>query len=164
MDAFIDFITQPQVLIGIGVAVAVYIVGLSLILAIWTARDARRRSKNFLLRYGSPLFVLIFGLIGFFAYVLLRPSKTMKERKTERLERELLMEATREVVCPGCKKDVDEDLAFCPHCKVNFSPLCECGASLENDWKRCGHCGVSITKEELEKKKYRQPEEKKKKS
>ncbi len=143
MEQFLDIITNPTFLIGLAIAVGAYVFGLSIILAIWTARDARRRSKNFLLRYGTPLFVLLFGIVGFLAYVVLRPSKTMRERKNERLERELLMQASQEFVCPDCDGIVQEDFSVCPHCKTNFKSTCECGAVLEKEWKRCGYCGTA---------------------
>ncbi len=157
MEQFLSIITNQNVLIGLGIAVAAYFGALLLILVIWTARDARRRSKNWFFRYAAPIFVLLFNLVGFLIYIVLRPSQTIKQRKNERRERELLRQANASYSCPSCEKEVDEDFAVCPHCKNDFRPLCECGATIELDWKRCGYCGVTIEKDQKRDKKYKAP-------
>lgn len=157
MEQFLSLITNQTFLIGVGIAAGAYLVALLLILVIWTALDARRRSKSWFFRHAAPFFVLVFNLVGFLIYIVLRPNQTLKQKKNERMERALLREANEQYRCPDCEKEVEQDFAVCPHCKTDFKPVCECGAVLELDWRRCGYCGVAIQKDPKRNKKYKEP-------
>jgi RNA polymerase subunit RPABC4/transcription elongation factor Spt4 len=156
MDALIKMVNNPWFFIALGGLAIGYMLTLSVVLAIWTARDIARRTKNPLARIFTPVFVFMFGFAGFFPYVVLRPRKTFEERAEERHEQALLAAATKGFSCPTCKAAVEEDFAFCPNCKSEFKAVCVCGSVLEANWKRCGYCGVSAPTD-LAERKFKKP-------
>ena len=51
------------------------------------------------------------------------------------------------VLCKNCKKDIEENDKFCPHCGSSQAQSCEkCGEPLTSDMKFCPECGTSIKK------------------
>lgn len=157
MDFFITLANRPWFFPVLGGLVATYLLTLSVVLAVWTARDARRRATMLAFRIGAPAFVLAFGLVGFVVYVALRPRRTLEERGEEQRERSLLARAVSRATCPSCKTEVESDFASCPFCKVDFAPVCaNCGGVVQTTWKRCGFCGVEVSAT-VRAKKYQTP-------
>lgn len=156
MEQLINTINNPWFFFALAGTFALYLVTLSLVLAIWTLRDIRQRTTSKVSRGLYPLFVLVFGFAGFIPYLALRPRQTFVERLEERRERMLLVEAAKKFECPTCFAPVQGDFAFCPSCRVEFKPVCSCTAVLDVTWKRCPYCGVSVSSE-LKAKKYAVP-------
>ncbi|MFO0702516.1 MAG: hypothetical protein U0514_01405 [Candidatus Andersenbacteria bacterium] len=139
MDFLITLANRPWFFPVVGGLIAAYLLTLSVTLALWTLRDARRRVLTRGAQVGAALFVLAFGLVGFVAYVALRPRRTLEERHDDLRERALLARAVARATCPSCKQEVESDFASCPFCKVDFAPVCtSCGGVVHLSWKRCG--------------------------
>ncbi len=152
----INVINSPWFFGSLAGLFALYVVGLSVVLAIWTWRDIRERSNSGLARFLSPLVVLVFGFAGFVPYLVLRPRLTFAERADERRDLMLLAEAAKKFECPTCFAPVEGDFAYCPSCKAEFRPVCACGATLDQTWKRCAFCGSDIAAE-VRARKYAKP-------
>lgn len=75
-----------------------FIAALDLYLLFWTLRDILLRTRSFLYQIFSLLLVTAFPLVGFLAYLLARPPRTLKEREIERLVHQLLETHQRESV------------------------------------------------------------------
>lgn len=147
MDFIISLVNNPWFFIGVGIFIGSYILLLALVLAIWTARDIWRRSKNPLARIFTPLFIFIFGFLGFIPYLALRPRKTLAERAEEEREAAIVSSVAKQYACPSCRVIVERDFAFCPNCKNLFQPTCgECGAVIDPEWKRCAYCSTEVDK------------------
>lgn len=91
----------PYVLITVGV--------LAVFLVLFTARDITLRSQSFVWQVLAIVLVALLPIVGFMIYILIRPSRTSKERELEYLLRELLdrshevaeVPSTRAVPSPG---------------------------------------------------------------
>ncbi|MFH0830501.1 MAG: zinc ribbon domain-containing protein [Parcubacteria group bacterium] len=153
MEQFINTVNNPWFFAALIGTFGLYLVTLSLVLAIWTARDIRARSHSQTSRILLPFFVFVFGFAGFVPYLVLRPRQTFVEREQEQRDRLLLAEAAKKFECPQCFAVVERDFAFCPSCKLEFRPVCSCSAVLDPSWKRCPYCGTTILPE-LKLKKY----------
>ena len=87
-------------IIGFVVAFTV-IFWLSLI--IWTFRDIRSRTQDFLYQILATLLVTVFFIGGLFIYMILRPRQTLAEIYERQLEEEsLLAEMTERQTCNNC--------------------------------------------------------------
>jgi|GEM_PF-2270972 len=145
MEQLINVINNPWFFGSIAGLLALYIVALSVVLAIWTARDIRERVKSPIARFAAPVVVLLFGLAGFVPYLALRPKLTFAEREDERRDLMLLAEAAKKFECPKCFASVEPEFACCPNCSVEFKPVCTCGAAIDQSWKRCAYCGTEVS-------------------
>jgi hypothetical protein len=114
-------------------------------LVIWTFRDARSRSRDPFAHMLAALMVAIFGPLGLFIYMILRPRETLAEAYERSLEEEALLQDIEErLVCPGCKQTVQDNFQFCPSCHTRLKKVCPgCGELLRLRWKICPYCGTS---------------------
>ncbi len=146
MDAVINFVNQPWFFVAIGIFIIGYLFALSLVLAIWSAKDIRQRTRSRPWRLSVPLIVFVFNMAGFLPYVVLRPHKTLAEKKADELELAIISKTGYSHKCPTCQKSVEADFLFCPHCSTSFKAICECGAALEIGWQHCAYCGLTLSK------------------
>lgn len=65
---------------------------LLLFLLFWTLKDSLLRSQSLFFHVFALLLVTALPLFGFLVYLLIRPSRTLRERETERLLHMLLKE------------------------------------------------------------------------
>jgi len=114
-------------------------------LIIWTFRDARARSRDPFAQLLAALMVAIFGPLGMFIYLILRPHETLAEAYERSLEEEALLQDIEErLVCPGCKQAVQDDFQLCPSCHTRLKKVCpSCGELLRLRWNICPYCGTS---------------------
>lgn len=112
-------------------------------LVVWTWRDIRTRSADIFAALLAALLALIFGPIGVFLYLLLRPKQTLAEQYDRALEEEALLREIEDApACHHCGRPVHADWQFCPFCERELRHPCrQCGQLLNPDWKRCPHCG-----------------------
>lgn len=61
-----------------------------LYLLFWTLRDILLRTRSLLYQAFSLLLVTVLPFVGFFVYLLVRPSRTLREKNIERLVHQLL--------------------------------------------------------------------------
>lgn len=122
-----------------------FIVAFWVSLVIWTFRDARSRSRDPFAHMLAALMVAVFGPLGMFIYLILRPHETLAEAYERSLEEEaLLQDIEEQLVCPGCKQTVQDDFQFCPSCHTRLKKTCpSCGALMRLRWNICPYCGTS---------------------
>jgi RNA polymerase subunit RPABC4/transcription elongation factor Spt4 len=119
-------------------------------LAIWTFRDIRSRSRDFLAQILATLLVLAVPVIGLIVYLMLRPQETLAEAYERTLEQEALLQAIEEPeACPGCGERVRHDFLFCPTCHTPLKQACHaCGRPLHMRWELCPFCGAEVAAEQ----------------
>jgi uncharacterized membrane protein YobD (UPF0266 family) len=58
----------------------------------FTTRDILLRTKSFAYQFGCIVLTAVLPILGFFIYLLIRPSTTLKQRETDKMLRQLLHE------------------------------------------------------------------------
>lgn len=129
-------------------------------MAIWTFRDIRARSRDFLAQILATLLVLALPIIGLVVYLMLRPRETLADAYERSLEQEALLQAIEEPeICPGCGQRVKGDYLYCPDCHTQLKRACpECGRPLHLRWALCPYCSASVAPQALEPVPTSQPE------
>jgi RNA polymerase subunit RPABC4/transcription elongation factor Spt4 len=114
-------------------------------LIIWTFRDARARSRDPFAQMLAAIMIAVFGPLGLFIYLILRPRETLAEAYEHSLEEEALLQDIEErLVCPGCKQTVQDTFQFCPSCHTRLKKVCPgCGELMRLRWNICPYCGTS---------------------
>jgi RNA polymerase subunit RPABC4/transcription elongation factor Spt4 len=114
-------------------------------LILWSFRDARARSRDPFAQLLAALMVGVFGPLGMFIYLILRPHETLAEAYERSLEEEALLQDIEErLVCPGCKQAVQDNFQVCPSCHTRLKKVCPgCGELLRLRWNICPYCGTS---------------------
>jgi len=114
--------------VSVGFLVA-FVVIFWISLIVWTFRDIRARTQDFLLQIAATLLVAIFFIGGLFIYLILRPRQTLAEIYERQLEEEsLLAEMTERQTCNHCHARVESDFQICPSCGQKLKrpcPKCE---------------------------------------
>jgi RNA polymerase subunit RPABC4/transcription elongation factor Spt4 len=137
---------QSLVVPVVGCSVAfVAVFWLSLI--IWTFRDIRSRTQDFLSQILATVLVAIFFVGGLFIYLILRPRQTLAETYERQLEEEsLLAEMTERQTCSNCHARIEGDFQVCPTCGQKLKRPCpKCERLLELRWTFCPYCAVNLT-------------------
>ena len=121
-------------------------------IAIWTFRDIRSRSRDFLAWILATLLVLILPVVGLVVYFMLRPQETLAEAYEHSLEQEALLQAIEEPeACPGCGQRVRSEYLICPTCHTRLKRACPgCGRPLHMRWAVCPYCATIIGQQVLE--------------
>lgn len=121
-------------------------------MAIWTFRDMRARSRDFLAQILATLLVLLVPIVGIVVYLMLRPKETLSEAYERSLEQEALLQAIEEPeTCPSCGQRVKGDYLYCPVCNAQLKKACvACGRALQLRWTRCPYCGAPAVPQALE--------------
>lgn len=115
-------------------------------LIIWTFRDIRSRSQDFLVQILSTLLVAVFFIGGLFIYMILRPRQTLAEIYERQLEEEsLLAEMTERQTCNNCHARIESDFQICPSCGQKLKRPCpKCERLLELRWAFCPYCATNL--------------------
>jgi RNA polymerase subunit RPABC4/transcription elongation factor Spt4 len=133
--------------LGIVIAFAVaFIVIFWLSLIVWTFRDIRSRSQDFLTQILATVLVAVFFIGGLFIYLILRPRQTLAEIYERQLEEEsLLAEMTERQTCDNCHARVESDFQICPSCGKKLKRPCpKCERLLELRWSFCPYCATNL--------------------
>ena len=115
-------------------------------LAFWVYRDARRRIGDPFLRALATALGLV-PYIGPVVYLLFRPSETLEDARSRRVElRALEQQLTRsQPTCPRCSIEVEPDWVACPVCTTTLrQPCASCNAALEPLWQMCPYCATPV--------------------
>lgn len=118
-----------------------------LALAFWVHKDARRRIHDRFLVFMATLLGLAPPYIGPIVYLLFRPSETLEDVRSRRVELEALEQqlARRRPSCPVCSSPVEPDYLGCPVCTTPLrQPCARCDAPLEPLWQMCPYCLASV--------------------
>lgn len=125
---------------------AMFLVIFSLSLIIWTFRDIRSRTQDFVSQILATVLVTLFNVGGLFIYLILRPRQTLAEIYERQLEEEsLLAEMTERQTCTNCHARVESDFQVCPSCGQKLKRSCpKCERLLELRWTYCPYCASSV--------------------
>jgi hypothetical protein len=116
-------------------------------LAFWVHRDARRRVDDPFLVLMATLLGLVPPYIGPLVYLLFRPSETIEDARSRRVELLALEQqlARSQPSCPLCSSVVEPDYIACPVCTTMLRHPCgKCNAPLEPLWQMCPYCASPI--------------------
>lgn len=115
-------------------------------LVIWTFRDIRSRTQDFLSQVLATVLAAVFPIGGVFIYMILRPRQTLAEVYERQLEEEsLLAEMTERQTCTNCHARVEGDFQVCPSCGHKLKRPCpKCERLLELRWTFCPYCATNL--------------------
>jgi RNA polymerase subunit RPABC4/transcription elongation factor Spt4 len=146
-SSFSGILTTLQNMVGpaIGCTVA-FLVVFWLSLVIWTFRDIRSRTQDFMTQVLATILVAIFFVPGVLVYMILRPRQTLAETYERQLEEEsLLAEMTERQTCGNCHARIEGDFQVCPSCGQKLKRPCpKCERLLELRWTFCPYCATNL--------------------
>jgi RNA polymerase subunit RPABC4/transcription elongation factor Spt4 len=113
---------------------------------IWTFRDIRSRTQDFLSQILATVLAAIFPIAGLLIYMILRPRQTLAEIYERQLEEEsLLAEMTERQTCNNCHARVESDFQVCASCGQKLKRSCpKCERLLELRWTFCPYCATNL--------------------
>jgi len=118
-----------------------------LALGFWVNKDARRRIRDPFFIVLATLLGLVPPYVGPMVYLLFRPSETLDDVRSRRvevraLERQLAQSGPK---CPVCSSGVEPDYLACPVCTTTLRrPCVGCDSALEPLWQMCPHCATPV--------------------
>jgi RNA polymerase subunit RPABC4/transcription elongation factor Spt4 len=126
---------------------AAFVVAFWASLVVWTFRDIRARTQDFLSQVLATVLVAVFPFVGVFIYMVLRPRQTLAEIYERQLEEEsLLAEMTERQTCTNCHARIETDFQVCPSCGQKLKRSCpKCERLLELRWTFCPYCATNLT-------------------
>ncbi|HEY4383355.1 MAG TPA: zinc ribbon domain-containing protein [Ktedonobacteraceae bacterium] len=126
---------------------AAFVVAFWASLVVWTFRDIRARTQDFLSQVLATVLVAVFPFVGVFIYMVLRPRQTLAEIYERQLEEEsLLAEMTERQTCSNCHARIETDFQVCPSCGQKLKRSCpKCERLLELRWTFCPYCASNLT-------------------
>jgi len=93
---------------------------------LWVYRDAEERGMQGLL-WG--LLVLVGNIIGLLVYLIVR------KEETARFYAPVSTSTSVSNLCPSCKREVQAEFAYCPHCGSNIKAECRnCKKPISDEW------------------------------
>jgi RNA polymerase subunit RPABC4/transcription elongation factor Spt4 len=112
----------------------------------WVYKDARRRIADHLIVWVVTA-VGVVPFIGPLIYMLFRPPEYLEDVRERELEIKAMEKRLggRDLHCPVCRADVDEEYLVCPVCTTRLRQACTtCGRPLEAAWQVCPYCETPI--------------------
>lgn len=140
-----EFVNTIATIAGVIVAVlGAFLFAFWIAMGIWTFNDIRTRSRDWLSISLAVTLVLVFPIIGWILYMMIRPKATLAEMYDRALEEEsLLRELEETLTCHTCGIPVKESWVYCPNCHSQLQHACStCGALVRNEWDICVNCGA----------------------
>jgi hypothetical protein len=118
-------------------------------LTIWTFRDIRSRSRDFLVQILATVMVGVIPVAGILVYFMLRPRETLAEGYVRALEEEsLLASIEHQEFCPSCGRRVESDMVLCPTCHSKLrNPCPNCQRAVHLSWDMCPYCSSPLQPE-----------------
>ena len=140
----LDQQTLNNLIMGLAVWSAAFLVALWLSLIIWTYRDIRSRARDPLIRILAIIIVALLFLPGIVVYLILRPARTLEDEYQHTLEEEALLQSIEDIpLCPGCGSHIKDTWSVCPHCHTRLKKAChQCRKLMELSWNICPYCGT----------------------
>ncbi len=89
----------------------------------------------------------IVPFIGPLIYMLFRPPEYLEDVRERELEIKAMERrlGARDLHCPVCRAEVDEEFLVCPVCTTKLRQACtNCGKPLEAAWQVCPYCETPI--------------------
>ena len=140
-----ELINTIGTIVGVLVAaLGAFLFAFWIAMGIWTFNDIRSRTRDWLVIMLAVALVLVFPLIGFILYLMIRPKATLAEVYDRALEEEaLLRELEETMTCHQCGVPVNEAWVYCPNCHSQLQHSCpNCGKLARNEWEICVFCGA----------------------
>ena len=141
-----ELINTIATVVGVLVAVVgAFIFAFWVALGLWTFNDIRSRTRDWLAILLACVLTLIFPIVGWVLYLMIRPKETLAEVYDRALEEEaLLREIEETVACPTCGVPAKENWVYCPNCHTQLQHSCPtCGNLVRNEWEICVYCGTN---------------------
>ena len=141
-----ELINTVATIVGVIVAVmGAFLFAFWIAMGIWTFNDIRSRTGDWLAILLACVLVLIFPIVGWVLYLMIRPKSTLAEVYDRALEEEaLLREIEETLACPACGVPAKENWVFCPNCHNQLQHSCpNCGNLVRNEWEICVYCGTA---------------------
>ena len=116
----------------------------------WVHKDARRRIEDRMLVWLVTLIGVV-PFIGPLIYMLFRPPEYLDDVRERELEIKAMEKrlGARDLRCPVCRAEVEEDFLVCPVCTTKLRQACAgCGRPLESSWQVCPYCATEIEYDE----------------
>ena len=114
----------------------------------WVYKDARRRiSDPWLVAMATILGAVPF--LGPLVYLFFRPPEYLEDVRERELEIKAMERrlGARDLHCPVCRAEVDEEFLVCPVCTTRLKQACaNCKAPLEALWQVCPYCETPIVR------------------
>lgn len=148
-----ELVHSTGFVIGEDVAVSLAVV-FWLGLAYWVYKDARRRIRDPFLVAFATLLGLAPPFIGPVVYLLFRPSETLDDVRSRRVELQALeqqLTRAQPAACPVCASLVEPDFVACPVCTTMLrQPCAHCKAPLEPLWQLCPYCVTPVAPSQVD--------------
>jgi predicted amidophosphoribosyltransferase len=83
--------------------------------------------------------------------MLFRPPEYLEDVRERELEIQAMEKrlGARDLRCPVCRAEVEEDYLVCPVCTTKLRQACAgCGRPLEASWQVCPYCATEIEYDE----------------
>jgi RNA polymerase subunit RPABC4/transcription elongation factor Spt4 len=112
----------------------------------WVYKDARRRIDDRLIVWVVTLIGVV-PFIGPLIYMLFRPPEYLEDVRERELEIKAMEKrlGARDLHCPVCRAEVEEDFLICPVCTTKLRQACtNCKRPLEALWQVCPYCETPI--------------------
>ena len=113
----------------------------------WVFKDARRRIEDPWLVGMATVLGAIPPFLGPLIYMLFRPPEYLEDVRERELEIKAMERrlGARDLHCPVCRAEVDEEFLVCPVCTTKLRQACSnCGKPLEAAWQVCPFCETPI--------------------
>lgn len=129
-----------------GLLLGGYLIVLWLATILWAYRDIRDRSRDTIAQVIGIALVTVFPILGVVLYLLVRPGESLRDVFERELEEDaLLFELRGSGACPNCRRPVNDEFLYCPHCRTVLRDTCRaCGRSTAVTWRACAHCGAVL--------------------
>jgi hypothetical protein len=145
-SSFHDFFHSTGFVVARNSAVVLAVV-FWLALGFWVYKDARRRVGDGFLVFMATVLGLVPPYIGPVVYLLFRPSESLEDVRSRRVELQALEQqlARSQPTCPVCSTAVEAEYLACPVCATMLrQPCARCNAPLEPLWQMCPYCASPI--------------------
>lgn len=107
----------------------------------YVSKDSEKRFETEKARLFFTIFTLFSYLGGFLVYLLVRPGKTLQEKKYEKY----LEETKLSSICPSCGRVLKDEFSFCPACGKEVARNCpNCENKVKKDWEFCPNCNQKL--------------------
>ncbi len=133
-----------------GLRLAVWgLIALWFVTVFWAFRDARARTRNWLVALGAPTGIALATPVAFplavVVWRILRPEGTVAEAREQQLTIEALRAAAQRPTCLGCGSTVNAEWRRCPWCRTWLQASCpRCQRLVELGSEVCPWCVVEL--------------------
>lgn len=143
-----SIVGSPGVQDGIRLALWAMII-LWFVTVLWAFRDARARSRSWLVALGAPTGIALATPAAFplavFVWRILRPARTVAEAREEQLTIDALLASSHRPTCLGCGSKVNAEWRRCPWCRTWLQASCpRCQRLVELSAAVCPWCVLDL--------------------